>query len=194
MKSYKAIPFSQPVREVRLVSALSPGEHERRLREAERAAYERGRQDGERALGDQLVQQRTELLELHQGVVESLRAVVPQLVREAEKTLIELALEVARKLVAGIPIKPQLVEAVVREAISQVGDSSEIVVNLHPDDLALLRKHQSPILKGLPETGSLRFAGSGEVTRGGCTVVTRFGLLDARRETKMEQIRQSIAA
>ena len=32
-----------------------------------------------------------------------------------------------------------------------------------------------------------------EVTRGGCMVHTRFGLLDARRETKIEQLRQSIS-
>lgn len=194
MKLYKAITFAVPVRDVRLVSTSSPGENAERQREAERAAYERGRQDGERALGDQLMQQRSELLELHQGVVESLRAVVPQVILEAEQTLIDLALEVAQKLVAGMPIKPQMVEAVVKEAVSQVGDNAEITVNLHPDDLALLRKHQSPILKGLPEMGPLRFAASADVTPGGCIVQTRFGMLDARRETKMEQIRQAIAA
>ena len=93
MKSYKAITFFKPVRDVRLVSSSAPGENEERHREAERAAYERGRQDGERALGDQLMQQRSELLELHQGVVESLRAIVPQVIQEAEQTLIDLALE-----------------------------------------------------------------------------------------------------
>jgi flagellar biosynthesis/type III secretory pathway protein FliH len=45
----------------------------------------------------------------------------------------------------------------------------------------------------LPETGPIRFAASSEVTRGGCTVRTRFGLLDARRETKIEQMRQSLS-
>jgi flagellar assembly protein FliH len=139
------------------------------------------------------VQQRTELLQLHQGVVESLRAIVPQLTRETEKALIELALEAARKVMAGMPIEPKMVEAVVREAVNQVEDTTEISIQLHPDDLALLRKHQSPILQGLPETGPLRFTHSSEVTRGGCVVHTRFGLLDARRETKLEQLRQSLA-
>jgi flagellar biosynthesis/type III secretory pathway protein FliH len=44
----------------------------------------------------------------------------------------------------------------------------------------------------LPETGPLRFSGAAEVTRGGCIVQTRFGLVDARRETKMEQLRQAL--
>jgi flagellar assembly protein FliH len=120
--------------------------------------------------------------------------VVPQVIRETEKALIELALEAARKVVAGLPIESKMVEAVVREAVSQVEDTAEITIQLHPHDLALLRKHQSPILQGLPETGPLRFTHSAEVTRGGCVVHTRFGLLDARRETKIEQLRQSLAA
>jgi len=194
MKSYKVITLPTPVRDVRLTATASPEECAARVREAELAAYERGRRDGERALGEQLLQQRAELLELHQGVAESLRGIVPRIVREVEQTLIDLALEVAQKLVAGLPLKPQLVEAVVREALGQAGDTAEILVLLNPDDLALLRKHQSPILNGLPEMGPLRFASSADVSRGGCIVQTRFGLLDARRETKLEQIRQSIAA
>jgi flagellar assembly protein FliH len=193
MKSYKTIRLPKPVPDVRLVATPSPGPAGSPEPQAEQVAYERGRRDGEKALSEQLVQQRTELLQLHQGVVESLRAIVPQLTRETEKALIELALEAARKVIAGIPIEPKMVEAVVREAVNQVEDTTEISIQLHPDDLALLRKHQSPILQGLPETGPLRFTHSSEVTRGGCVVHTRFGLLDARRETKIEQLRQSLA-
>ena len=176
------------------MSTTAPGAADSPGHESERAAYERGRRDGEKALSAQLLQQRAELLELHQGVVESLQAAVPQITEETEKILIELALEAAQKIIAGMPIQPKIVEAVVREAISQVEDSAEIAVHLHPDDLALLRKHQSPILQGLPETGPLKFVNSSEVTRGGCMVHTRFGLLDARRETKIEQVRQSLFA
>ena len=80
-----------------------------------------------------------------------------------------------------------------REALRQAEDTAEIIIQLHPDDLALLRQHNSPVLEGLPETGPLRFIGSAEVTRGGCIVQTRFGLVDARRETKMEQLRTVLA-
>lgn len=195
MKSYKTIHLARPVPNVRLARTAPPAgtadpEPEP---EPEQAAYQRGRRDGEKALSEQLVQQRTELLQLHQGVVESLRAIVPRLTRETEKALIELALEAARKVVAGMPIDTKTVEAIVREAVSHVEDTTEISIQLHPDDLALLRKHQSPILKELPETGPLRFTHSAEVPRGGCIVHTQFGLLDARRETKIEQLRQSFA-
>ena len=76
----------------------------------------------------------------------------------------------------------------------QTKETADILVQLHSDDLALLREHQSPILQGLPEAGPLKFIASSEISRGGCLVQTRFGLLDARRETKIEQLRESISA
>jgi len=33
---------------------------------------------------------------------------------------------------------------------------------------------------------------SSEVSRGGCLIQTRFGLVDARRETKLEQLQQTL--
>jgi flagellar assembly protein FliH len=84
------------------------------------------------------------------------------------------------------------VERVVRDALSQTQDTAGISVRLHPEDFALLRKHKSPLLEGLPETGPLRFSASNEVTRGGCVVQTKFGLIDALRETKLEQLRKTV--
>ena len=126
--------------------------------------------------------------------MDALRRALPQVILEAQTALINLALESAQKIVAGLPINPELIQAVVREALRQVEDTAEIAIQLHPEDLALLRKHNSPILNGVPETGPLRFSSSADVTRGGCLVQTRFGLIDARRETKVEQLRQTLAA
>jgi flagellar assembly protein FliH len=194
MKPSSAIPLATPLRDVRLLVPLSHLEAATARRNGEHEAYERGRHDGEKALSEQLLQQRGELLELQQGVLDAMRAAVPQIIQQTEQQLLDVALEAARKVVAGLPISPELIEAVVREALTEVEDGAEITIHLHADDLALLRKHQSPVLKGLPETGPLRFVNSGEVARGGCLVQTRFGLLDARRETKLEQMRESLSA
>ena len=192
MKWSDSIPFRQPLRDVRLIlQAPSQGWNDF-LREREQLAYERGRQDGERALNEQLAQHRGEAVEIQNGVLQSLSQAVPQVIHETESALIQLALDSAQKIVAGMPVSVEMVEAVVRDAVQQVEGSVEITVLLHSEDLALLRLHQSSLLNGLPETGPVRFAGSVEVTRGGCLVQTRFGVIDARRETKMEQLRQTL--
>jgi len=194
MKWSESITLAESLRDVRAAALPPESELERRVRGAEQTAYERGRLDGEKNLGEQMLQQRNELLELHQGVIESLSRAVPEVIQQTENTLMQIALECAKKIVAGIPISSELVEAVVREAVTQTKETAEIMVQLHPDDLALLRKNQSPILQGLPEAGPLKFIASSEISRGGCLVQTRFGLLDARRETKIEQLRETISA
>jgi len=112
--------------------------------------------------------------------------------QQAESLLMPLALEAARRIVAEMPITPELVERVVREALQQAEDTAEVTIRVHPDDLALLRQYGSELLQGLPGSGPLKFVASSEVSRGGCLIQTRFGLVDARRETKLEQLQQTL--
>ena len=164
------------------------------LEEQLRASYERGRIEGERALGEQLVQQRTEMQNLFQGALSSLRGAVPQVVRDTEQMMVALALEIARKLVGDLPVSVEMVEAAVREALSQVEGTADFQVRLHPEDLELLQRAGSPLLSSPGESREIRFHGSLDVTRGGCLVQTRFGIIDGRRETKFELLKRSVLA
>jgi flagellar assembly protein FliH len=149
--------------------------------------------EGEKRLAGQLLEQRAQLIELQNGVLASLRQAVPLVVAQCESGLIDLALEVARKLVFDLPISVEMVEAAVRSAIAQAEETAQFDVFLHADDLALLRQCNSPVLLPAPGNEGLRFHNSAEVSRGGCMVQTHFGAIDARRETKLELIRQSLA-
>jgi flagellar assembly protein FliH len=193
MKWSDSIPFRQSLSDVRLLVQVPAQGWTDFLRDREQAAYHRGQQDGERALTQQLLQQQGETGELQNGVLQSLTRAIPQVVRETENILIQLALDSAQKIVAGMPITAEMIEAVVTEAVRQVEGSAEITVQLHPEDFKLLRLHHSAVLTGLPESGPLHFTGSSEVTRGGCLVQTRFGVIDARRETKLEHLRQTLS-
>jgi flagellar assembly protein FliH len=194
MKWSESIPFHRPLLDVRVLAQSPSQDWTEHLREREQAAYERGRREGEDSLREQLVSQRNEIGGALNSVLESLRKVVPQLVHETESALIQLALESAQKIVAGLPITAKMVDAVVREALRQVEDTAEVTIQLHPDDLALLRKQKAKILDGAEGSAPLRFAGSAEVTRGGCLVQTRFGIIDARRETKFQQLHGAATA
>lgn len=194
MKWSETIRFNQPLRQVRLLSGAPGEDWEQLLRAREEAAYQRGRRDGENALSEQLIQQRSEIAELQRGILNSLSQAVPQVVKESEMALITLAFEAAKRVVADLPIDAPMVEAIVREALRPAEDSAEILIQLHCDDLALLRKHGSTVLDGVADKGPLRFVASSEITRGGCLVQTRFGLIDARREVKLEQLARTISS
>ena len=184
-----SIPLSAPLRDVKLVRS---GDRETLYHQDLQASYERGRLAGERALSQQLVQQRAEVMELQTGVLASLRAAIPKVIRDCERVLVTLALEAAQKLVSGLPVSAELIEAAVKEACAAIEDTAEFTIQLHPDDLATLERTNSPLL--LPQGGKERigFQSSSQITRGGCVVQTRFGVIDARRETKMELLQKAL--
>ena len=123
-----------------------------------------------------------------------MRQAVPQVVRDTETMIVSLALEVAQKLVSDMPISVPMIEAAVRDALTQVEGTAQLTIRLHPADLELLQSAASPILSGAEAQGETRFLGSPEVTRGGCLVQTRFGTVDARRETKFDLIKRNLLA
>jgi flagellar assembly protein FliH len=202
MKWSETITFSPDLRDVRLLTQTPSLDWATHLREREDAAFQKGKREGERAAAEQLSKLRNELAERQKAVLDSLQRAVPQLIRESESALIQLALDSAQKIIAGLPVEISMVEAVVREALAQIEGTGEIVIQLHPEDLALLREHESPLLRqrelplsnGLSDVGTARFVGSLEVTRGGCLVQTRFGIIDARRETKFERLQETANA
>jgi flagellar assembly protein FliH len=205
----ETISLLTPMRDVQLRAVrprpaggkLSDAEDEEEKRKADeekrkaelKTQYERGLADGEKALSEKLFQQRAEMHELTNGFLESLRKAVPQVVRDTENNLVAFALTAAQKLVAGMPISAPMVEAVVRDALNQVEGTARFTVRLHRDDLDLLEKAESPVLKHGENAAEFRFLSASEVTRGGCMVETDFGMIDARRETKFELLKRSLA-
>ena len=183
----ESIRFAQPLRGVGVASGPnhSPGP-------GAASEYERGRRAGEKALSEQLLRQRGELIELQTGVLDSLRQAVGQVTCECEGAMIALALEIAGKLVADLPISSEMIETAVREALSHVEQASNLTVLLNPMDYELLQQTNAPVL--LSDVGGerLQFQTSAQVSRGGCMVQTHFGVVDARRETKLEALKQSL--
>lgn len=195
MQGRKSLSIGHPLSEVFLIPHAAVQIREAtaaRNQQREQAAYERGLADGEKRLSEQLLRQRTEVVELQNGVLTALRQAVPVVVQQSEAGLIELALEVAQKLVSDLPISAEMVAAAVRSALEHVQEKTEFQISLHTADLALLQQSNSPLLLPDPGNEAIHFHTSPEVTRGGCLVETRFGIIDARRETKMKLIRQSL--
>ena len=108
-------------------------------------------------------------MELQTGVLASLRDAVPQVAREGERALVALALEAARKLVSGLPVSAEMIEAAVKEAITQVEDTAGSTSSCIRG-LVLPERTNSPLL--LPQGGDERiwFQPAAHVTRGGCVV------------------------
>jgi flagellar assembly protein FliH len=187
----KLIPFDRP-----LAGAAIPGQAGRFCSEAElaareEAAYTRG-VDAARELADQeMVEFRADIERLREGVFKKLTGLEPALTTQLRDTLPGLAVEIARRLLAGFEPSPAVVSRICEEALGEIfpeRENLELVVS--PADAALLEKINPDWLRRYP---GLRIRAESTLSPGDCQVHSRFGLTDARMQTKLTALQNSLA-
>jgi len=172
------------------------------LQITEQTAYARGKQEAESNLQQQLdlmkseyaTKKDKELADFCKNIRSDLGNQVPKILESLEKHVINLAADIATKIVADLPIDKTLVESVVKDALTKAEKDAEIVVLLHPEDLKLLTQGDSELLKDSHGGDKVLFKPSSDVTRGGCLLDTHYGLVDARRETKAKLLKKAVTA
>jgi flagellar assembly protein FliH len=156
-----------------------------RLREAARAdgyaeGLAAGRVEGEQACG------RMKML------VESFSSTLDNLDFRLADMVLELALDVARQVVAGeLAVHPERILDVVNLALKQMAETSrEARLLLNPDDAALVRPHLDQIL----DKNRLRIVEDARIVRGGCLIETSQGDLDATLPARWRQVVQVLGS
>jgi len=179
----------------KLVGAAIPGQAGRHCSETElaardAAAYQRG-VDAARALADQqMVEFRADVEQLGEGVFKKLSALEPALLAQLREALPTLAIEIARRLLAGYEPPPEIVARICEEALAEIfpeRENLELVVS--PRDAALLEKIKPEWLRRYP---GLRISAEASLAPGDCQVRSRFGLTDARLATKLTALQHSL--
>lgn len=164
----------------------SPGDVTAQVHEA----YRRGG-DAARALGDQqMVELRTDVEQLSDGVLKKLSGLEPVLLAQLREALPGLALEIARRLLAGYSPSPEVVSSVCEEALSELFPEREnLELALSAQDAGLLEKLNPDWMKRYP---GLRVRTEPSFGPGDCQVRSRFGLTDARVQTKLTALKHSL--
>ena len=193
------------LKDVRISSESSPFRHvevlsQEDLQLTEQAAYDRGKKEAEANLQEQLdilkaeytTEKDKELAAFCDNIRSELGGQVPKILESLEKHVINLAADIAMKIVADLPIDKTMVESVVKDALAKAEKDAEIVVHLHPHDLELLTQGNSDLLEESHGAGKVLFKASSEVTRGGCLLDTHYGIVDARRETKADLLKKAV--
>ena len=180
----------------RLTGAVSKGQAGRVSSESEIAAqaqeaYRRG-VDAARALADQqMVEFRADIEQLSEGVLKKLSALEPTLLAQLREALPGLAVEIARRLLAGYEPSAEVVSRVCEEALSELFPEREnLELALSSHDAALLEKINPEWIKRYP---GLRVRTEATFGPGDCQVRSRFGLTDARLQTKLTALQNSLS-
>lgn len=190
MHTANIVAFDRP-----LAAAAIPGRSGRFCSEAELAAiaqagYNRG-VDAARALGDQqMVQFRADVQQLCDGVIKKLSSLEPQLVDQLRTALPELTLELARRLLAGFEPPAEVVSRICAETLSELfPERDNLELSVSARDAALLAELRPDWMERYP---GLRLRVDPAFSPGDCQVRSRFGLTDARQQTKLAALAHSL--
>jgi len=117
------------------------------------------------------------------AAIDGVRALEGDLADRLEPQAVELAIQVAERVVAGvIEADPARVLDVVRGALRTLIERERVSVLVHPSDVALVRE-------ALPE---FEVHEERRVSRGGAVVRTALGEIDASIETKLARAREAM--
>jgi flagellar assembly protein FliH len=107
-----------------------------------------------------------------------------------ERAAVELAVQIAERVVAGaVAVSPERLLDVVRGALRTIIEREQVTLLVHPDDLDLMRSALDEVTGSLGGIEHLEVQEERRVARGGAILRTRVGEVDARIETKLDRAR-----
>ena len=179
-----------PVEEiVEVVEAIEeppppPPDYEAIKAEAYREGFQLGYDEGLRLATEEQHDTGTRLSALLQGVASD----TEELVRGLESQVVQLAMAIAEKVIAReAKTDPEIVLGVVRSALSEVHDVTELRIRVNPDDVPLIEtRWQEMLPRSTAERSEL--VPDVLVERGGVVVETRIGYADSQLKTRLNQI------
>jgi flagellar assembly protein FliH len=155
-------------------------------------AKSRGHEEG-LALGKE--EARREAERRHDAVAQTLAAVAERAEQEiggAEDAVVGIAFEAICKILARDAVDRKAVRAMVQRVLSRAAQEEGVVVRLHPGDCAALRNGGKGLFPGRNGRVKVELVADEEVSLGGCIVETSGGSLDARIETQVEHLRDTL--
>jgi flagellar assembly protein FliH len=192
MSLTKLVQFDRP-----LAGARLPGRSTRVFTDAEVEALQlesfRQGQDAARSFADrQMVDIRADVQQLQDGIFGKLADIEPALLGQIRAALPGLAMDLARRLMAGFEPGPEVIERICCEALDQLlPERDDLELILSPRDAGVLDELNPAWIQRYPR---LKVRTDPTLATGDCQVRSRFGLTDARRATKLETLSLGLAS
>lgn len=159
--------------------------HEGAAREGRRAGYEEGKR--------QALEEETGAVDQARKLLESAFAVKKGIIAEAEPFLVELSVEVAKKVIgAELQVSPELVLEMSKKALRRSRVHGQITVCVNHKYFDHVQEHRSQLLELLDGQAEVSIYPDHTVQDGGCVIRTHLGSVDARVDTQLAEIKQAL--
>ena len=175
-------PEPEPVPEIR----VSLEEHEA----ACDAAYRRGFQEANELLTKQILDQRAEIAQLQDSLFLSLSKQSESLALQVSEVLPDLVIEITQRVLAGMKPDRAAVERLLSETLAEIAPGmTDVEVFLNASDLALVEGIANDFAHKYP---GIKLTADPELGPGDCRAKSRFGTIDARVFTKLQNVARSL--
>lgn len=155
----------------------------------EKTAYENGFRQGEKT-GMEIAEKKVEsLMRRYADALLEIGKIKTRLYTQVERDVVKLAVEVAKKIVCReIQADPEVIQALVKVALSHVAEKSAVTVHLHPADYNFVLEHRAQLLQAGENGCEVVLLADKAIERGGCLVETECGEIDARIEERFREV------
>ena len=112
---------------------------------------------------------------------------------ESEKALLHLAVRVAEKIVGEqLRLHPDTIVPIVREALKSVGQERQLTLLVHPDHREMVQANLDRLQAMVGSSRQIHLVANPDVAPGGCVVESELGVIDAKLETQLKCLEQTL--
>ena len=159
----------------------------------EKEAYEKGFSQGEKdglKLGEKKA---LKVIEAIEDLFIGLSSMKNEIARQHEREIVGLIFAIAKRIIHNrIDSDERIVSEVVFKAVGLATEKSEVTIRVNPEDFDYIEKLRPEFFTKFSELRSITVTSDASITRGGCFLETPYGDADARIETQLERIYQSL--
>jgi type III secretion protein L len=113
-----------------------------------------------------------------------------QLLAEAEKDALELALKISAKIIGrDLERDPEVLAEIAATSVEAARGAKAMILRVHPEDGKILREKRPRLMELIGRAVDLSIRDDAEVERGGCVIQTEFGTIDGQIRTQFEMLR-----
>ena len=160
-----------------------------RIEAIEHQAFHEGYTRGQRTADEEMERRLEDIQQQLRATIEEIGTLAPQTMRRADREMIHLAVAMAEKIVRReVRAEPSVLVDMARAAIDRLGERITAVIHLNPVDLDAI------VNDGSGRIGTLDVVADPELPRGGCTIRTNLGAIDAGIDAQMRELLRAMLA
>jgi len=184
----------QPGEEAMLLDAQAKArsiieEAERAAHQIEQEAYQRGYQEG---LNFAKIET-AEIIETISSIAEEAIEEKWKVIRTVEDTVVDLALEIADKIIAEqVKLDPEIVVGVAKKALLVATEREHIQIRVNPEDLESIKAAKEDLMASMDGIEKIEVIADRRIRKGGCVFETVAGNVDARIQSQLSEASQAL--